>query len=564
MKTSREKLSALWVKLYGNADNQLFDEVFKEIESLSVINKLKTNTADLQWYKNTVVYALYVDLFADNFTKLEQKLNYFRYLGISCLWLLPVLESPMRDAGFDVSNYRKIRGSLLGKGGDQSVFAEFVEKAHSLGIRIIFDIAINHTSDQHPWFVEAKKSEKNPYREYYIWSETATEYSDCRLLFEGMCPSNWEATDSGYYFHRFFEFQPDLNYKNPRVLAEMTGNFLFWAKQGVDGFRADAIPYLWKSEDTDCENLPETHLIVKFFRAALEFASPGTLLLAEACQAPAEVVKYLGNGDECQAAYHFPLMPMIFKSLATGRAEPVIEILKTSVTPAIPDLCQWFTFLRLHDEMSLEKVYVNEADRSLLHKYYCRKPEWDFRLGQGISARLSELMEHNPMKILLAFSIMLSLPGTPLIYYGDEFAKPNDESYFLTQSQITGYHDSRYYVRGKIDLEECRNKARENGTTTQIVFDNLRQMLSVRNCCRVFGNGDIRFMNYHPSLLVFQRKWLQETMIFVHNLSNSWLAIPELSGLLNYEELLKHAITIDGQGMHIEPHGFYWFRLKSE
>ena len=383
-------LQKYWVELYPEESTKKLNDF---IESVSV-NGYNEQTDD--WYKDAIVYALYVDLFNEDFNGLTERLDYLQNLGVSCLWLLPILQSPMRDAGFDISAYDRIRPSLLGLSNESSkeeqedVFGSFLKEAHARGIRVIFDVAINHTSDEHPWFVESRKTEPNEFSDYYIWRNEPNEYLDARLLFKGIEDSNWEKYEDRYYFHRFFSFQPDLNYRNPDVLLAMTKNLLYWQSMGVDGFRADAITYLWKEEGTDCENLDKTHTIVKFFRAMLDHVRPGTLLLAEACQKPKEVVKYLGDNDECHAAYHFPLMPMVYKSIASGDSHPIKYTMSSDVTPTIGADNQWFTFLRVHDELSLELVYVSEEDRKFIHENYCHDPKWDFRVGEGISARLSE------------------------------------------------------------------------------------------------------------------------------------------------------------------------------
>ena len=443
-----ETLTNLWESLYPQKNTKLLQSFLKEIETTK--QEIQFPSHNPEWYKDAVVYSLYVDLFNTDFDGLKEKLNYLQNLGVNCLWLLPILDSPMKDAGFDIRDYQQIRTELLGlpetstKEEQRKIFRNFLQEAHERGIKVIFDIAINHTSVEHAWFKESRKSEDNPYRDYYIWSKNTNLYKDARIIFYGLCESNWQKDGNWYFFHRFFEFQPDLNFKNPQVLIEMTRNFLFWMKEGVDGFRADAIPYLWKEDGTTCENLPQTHTVVKFFRTVLDYIRPNTLLLAEACQKPKEVVKYFGNGDECNAGYHFPLMPQIFKAIAAQNSEPITKTLSPDVTPNIPETAQWFTFLRCHDELSLELVYVSEEDRKYIHNNYCLKPEWDFRLGQGISARLSELMQRNPQKIALAYSIMLTLPGTPIIYYGDEFGKVNDENYYKEMIKHTGKDETSF------------------------------------------------------------------------------------------------------------------------
>ena len=256
----------------------------------------------------------------------------------------------------------------------------------------------------------------------------------------------------------------------------------------------DAIPYLWKEDGTSCENHPTLHFVVKFFRTVLDYVRPDTLLLAEACQKPNEVVKYFGDGDECNAGYHFPLMPQIFKSLASGDKSPVENILDTAVTPVIPDSAQWFTFLRCHDELSLELVYVSEEDRKYIHENYCKQPLWDFRLGQGVASRLSELLDRDPQKIGLAYSIMLSLPGTPIIYYGDEFGKLNDEEYYKEQINLTGKDDTRFLVRGKIDWQEVESNLSNPRSFSSNVYDKVKNLVNTRNKSKVFGRGMIEWV----------------------------------------------------------------------
>ncbi len=548
----------LWLELYGHTSVAIFDELIYDIPYLQKHCNSIRYGCEHGWYKQAVVYALYVDFFAGTIAGLIEKLAYFENLGVNCLWLLPVLESPMKDGGFDVSDYRKIRHELVSIENSFNDFDNFIVEAHSRGIRIIFDVPVNHTSNQHYWFTEASKSENNSYRNYYIWSKDASEYSSCRLLFEGMCHSNWEPCGDSFYFHRFFEFQPDLNYKNPKVLCEMVKILWYWVQRGIDGFRLDAIPYLWKTEGTDCENLRETHAIVKFFRAAIDAVSPATLLLAEACQSPKEVVKYMGNGDECHAGYHFPLMPQIFKSLATGEAQHVVNILDVENTPRLPDDCVWFIFLRVHDELSLEKVYVNEEDRLLLHNYYCRRPEWDFRLGQGISARLSNLLNGDTQLIVMAFSIMLSLPGVPLIYYGDEFGRQNDNDYFEQRSIATGYRDSRNLVRGPIDWPVVEHKLKQSSSSEKQIFDSLRNMLMLRHANKLFVNGSIRFINSNGNVLSYERYNEHSRILFVHNLSSAEVNIDYCTELLQHHDMLGRVIKQNNNGFVLPAYSFYW------
>lgn len=570
-----KKLKSLWKQLYGNAYEHELSNFIHYIKNFK--NNLNISPQPSEWYKDAIVYSLYVDLFNENFVGLRQRLDYIQKLGVNCLWLLPVLDSPMRDAGFDIRNYKKIREELLGLSPEASeeermtVFKEFIEDAHQRNIRIIFDIAMNHTSEEHPWFVEAKKGKSNPFRDFYIWSANTDLYKDARIIFKGMETSNWEPADDEYFFHRFFSFQPDLNYRNPQVLIEMAKNLLFWLEKGVDGFRADAIPYLWKEDGTNCENLPQTHTIVKFFRATLDFVQPHTLLLAEACQKPIEVVKYFGDGDECNAGYHFPLMPQIYKALALENGEPILYTLSKQVTPEIPDNAQWFTFLRCHDELSLELVYVTEQDRALIHQNYCHDPQWDFRKGEGISARLAELMKRNPDKIALTYSIMLTLPGTPIIYYGDEYGKLNDQAYYEEQIRKTKKDDTRFLVRGKIDWETLENNLENPNSFASQVFHKISKMVNIRKDIKALGRGQIEWLEAlkpdgtkNNSLLVYIRKTNEERFLIIQNLSSSKqegrLALQPSS---TWKELFDNPLDFDQnlQTFTLKPFEYVWIRM---
>ena len=564
-----------WNQLYGSDFDDQLDNFIGYLEDFKKSRIIKPQEAE--WYKDAIVYSLYVDLFNKDFKGLTEKLDYLQDLGVNCLWLLPILDSPMRDAGFDIRQYTKIRDELTGLPADADeeeklqVFRNFLKEAHNRNIRVIFDIAMNHTSDQHPWFQESRKGPDNPYRDYYIWNRDTNRYTETRLLFKGMEDSNWERDGQWYYFHRFFGFQPDLNYRNPMVLKEMSKNLLFWLGEGVDGFRADAIPYLWKEEGTDCENLPQTHHIVKIFRAVLDYVRPNTLLLAEACQKPVEVVKYFGDGDECHAGYHFPLMPQMFKAIAMQSNKPIKTTLSNKVTPEIPESAQWFTFLRCHDELSLELVYVSEEDRAYIHQQYCHKPEWDFRVGEGISARLSELMERNPDKIALAFSIMLTLPGTPIIYYGDEFGKLNDEDYYKEKISETGKDDTRFLVRGKVDWGKLKEDLNDESSLSHQVYDKVSKQVKKRKKYKAFGRGDIFWVdtkngagNPNEHILAFIRKWETQRILVIHNLSGESQTfrlsmLPEINWTDVFGTEAKYN-ELD-QMLTIRPWGYLWMKL---
>jgi maltose alpha-D-glucosyltransferase/alpha-amylase len=566
----KKRISDVFTKLYGRHYNKIIKGFIDELESFSADNHIIP--AEKEWYKDAAVYSLYVDLFNTDFYGLDDKLDYLKSLGVNCLWLLPVLDSPMRDAGFDIKDFRKIRPSLTGGDTTGKVFEDFLSKARSKGLKVIFDIAVNHTSDEHPWFLEAKKSADNYYRNYYIFSKDDKKYGDARIIFEGIEESNWTKLDDEFYFHRFFDFQPDLNYRNPEVLLEMSRNFVFWLSKGVDGFRVDAIPYLWKEEGTDCENLPQTHLIIKFFRAVVDFVRPGTLLLAEACQKPYEVVRYFNSGDECQAGYHFPLMPQMFKMLAARDKSPVVDVLSSDVTPSISGESQWFTFLRCHDELSLELVYVSESDRKYIHDNYCKQPLWDFRKGQGISARLAELMDRNPDKIALIFSVMLTLPGTPVIYYGDEFGKLNDEDFYREQIRLTGKDDTRFLVRGRIDWQALDESLKDEQSLSFKVFKAVKKMLNARNKTKVFGRGKLQWLDAETPdgpaagfVLAFKRVYDDEDWLVVHNLTGNEqiVIIPQLDNVKAFDVLSDTNLVFHSGKIILPPYAYRWFKINS-
>ena len=573
---SWELLYTYWKELHPSESDALLIHFINKIND--EYPSSEHSETDSEWYKDTVVYSLYVDLFNKDFEGLIHKLDYLQDLGVNCLWLLPILDSPKRDAGFDIRNYDRIRSDLLGlnesfsSNQQEEIFGRFLKEAHNRNLRVIFDIAINHCSDEHPWFQEAKKSTDNPFRDYFIWSKDTNLYNDARLLFKGIEDSNWESAgdDNWYYFHRFFSFQPDLNYRNPEVLLAMSKNLLYWQKMGIDGFRADAIPYLWKEEESTCENLDKTHTIVKFFRAILDYVKPGTLLLAEACQKPNVVVKYLGDGDECHAAYHFPLMPMMFKAIAAEDGSPIIETLSPAVTPEIPENAQWFTFLRVHDELSLELVYVSERDRKFIHDNYCHSPEWDFRLGEGISARLSELMQGDERKIALAYSLMLTLVGSPVVYYGDEFGKMNDEKYYAEQIKMTGKDDTRFLVRGRINWNELEANLKDENNFHTRVYQTIKEMLNTRKQFNVFGRGTTEFIDTsdlmtgkNNNVLSYFRIYNDVKVLVVNNLSNKEVHITNPLPDEDLAILFPKGFSFD-QGsnlMKFEPFGFAWFSV---
>lgn len=566
------QLENLWDELYQDLyDKKTLDAFgFQDFLSFLTLAKRKHDPyfkeSSRDWYKDAVVYSLYVDLFNQNIQGLIEKLDYLQTLGVTCLWLLPILESPMKDAGFDISDYNKIRDSLTG--GDEQVFEEFLLETHKRGMRVIFDIALNHCSIEHPWFKEAIADINSPKRDFFIWSDSKEKYKEARIIFKGLCSSNWEWEEktSQFYFHRFFSIQPDLNYHNPEVLLEMTKTLVNWKLMGLDGFRADAIPYIWKEEGTICENLPKTHTVVKFFRAALDFIEEDTLMLAEACQPPKKVVEYFGDGDECNAAYHFPVMPRIYRSLAEQSNEAVQMALSPDFTPQdIPDNCQWMMFLRCHDELTLEMVTPEE--RKTVFDFYVKDPLWNFREGEGISARLATLFEENPDRIKLAYSIMFSLLGTPIVFYGDEFAKTNDMNFYTEQVELTKIKDSRYLVRGRINWDEVEEKL-EGDNLSSAIYSFMRRIIAARKAHPILGRGSLEFLNVidregkaRREVLAYNRSTKddqEKNVTIIQNLSDRQIRIVPPVGISKKTDLLGTTIKIDEEILILSPYEFLW------
>jgi len=374
---------------------------------------------DALWYKDAIFYQLYVRGFSDSngdghgdFRGLVSKLDYLQDLGIDCIWLLPIYASPLRDDGYDISDFYSLHPDY----GTVQDFAALLGEAHRRGLRIITDLVMNHTSDQHSWFVESRSSKASPKRDYYVWSKTAQRYADARIIFIDTEKSNWayDPISGEYYFHRFFAHQPDLNYDNPAVQQAMIDIMAYWLDMGIDGFRADAVPYLYQREGTSCENLPETHAYLKRVRRFMDQSYKGRVLLAEANQWPEDVRPYFGDGEEFHMAFHFPLMPRMFMAIKKQDSLPIVEILRR--TPDIPASCSWCTFLRNHDELTLEMVTPEERD--FMWKAYAPQPE--MRLNRGIRRRLAPLLDNDRRKIELLNSMLFTLPGSPIIYYGDE------------------------------------------------------------------------------------------------------------------------------------------------
>jgi maltose alpha-D-glucosyltransferase/alpha-amylase len=489
------------------------------------------------WYKDAVFYEVFVRAFADgnddgigDLAGLTSKLDYLQDLGVDCLWLLPIYPSPLRDDGYDVSDFYGIHRDY----GTVADFRALVDNAHQRGIRVIADLIPNHTSDQHSWF-QASRDPAHPeharYRDWYVWSPTDQRYLDTRIIFLDYERSNWtwDPVRGAYYWHRFFHHQPDLNYDHPAVQEAILNVVRFWLDQGIDGFRVDAVPYLYEREGTSSENLPETHAYLKRLRAFVDEHAPGALLLSEANQWPEDVRPYLGDGDEFHMNFHFPLMPRIFMALAHGDGTPILEILAR--TPPIPDSCQWATFLRNHDELTLEMV--TEAERAFMWDYYAPEPR--MRLNLGIRRRLAPLLSNDRARIELANSLLFTLPGSPVIYYGDEIGMGDniwleDRDGVRTPMQWSNGPNAGFSAAGTADLylpvidDEAYGYQRLNVKAQRrdpgSLLNRIREMIGVRKHHSAFGRGICQFLaSENAAVLAYLRSYGEETVLVVNNLS---------------------------------------------
>jgi maltose alpha-D-glucosyltransferase/alpha-amylase len=497
------------------------------------------------WYRKAVFYEVLVRAFADSkgsgsgdFTGLMSKLDYLEWLGIDCLWLPPFYASPLRDGGYDISDFC----SVLPEFGTLPDFSELVAAAHARGIRVITDLVVNHTSDAHPWFQASRTDPSGPYGDFYVWSDTDDRYSDARIIFVDTETSNWtfDPVRRQYYWHRFFSHQPDLNFENRAVEEAVIEVFRFWMDLGIDGFRLDAVPYLFEEEGTNGENLPQTHAFLKRLRTMVETEYPGRILLAEANQWPKDVVGYFGSEEEpeCHMCFHFPVMPRIYYALREQRAKPIIDILDE--TPGIPRNGQWGTFLRNHDELTLEMVTTEE--RAAMYGWYAPDPR--MRANIGIRRRLAPLLDNSRAEVELANAMLLSLPGSPTLYYGDEIGMGDniwltDRDAVRTPMQWTPDRNAGFSTAdpGKLYLPAVQslvyhyaavNVEAQLATSTSLLHWT-RAMLQVRREHPVFGLGDYVPVEAHnPAVLAFLRILgddvpgeTPETVLCVNNLSAS-------------------------------------------
>jgi maltose alpha-D-glucosyltransferase / alpha-amylase len=491
---------------------------------------------DPLWYKNAVLYELNVRAFKDSngdgigdLKGASQKLEYLRELGIDCIWLLPTYPSPLRDDGYDISDYYGIHEDY----GTLSDFTEFIDRAHMLGMKVITDLVLNHTSDMHPWFQAARSDRNSPYRDYYVWSDTDQKYSRARIIFLDTEPSNWTwDTEAGqYYWHRFYASQPDLNYDNPRVQAEMFNVIRFWAELGIDGFRADAVPYLFEREGTNCENLPETHQYLKQLRAFLDREFPGKILLCEANQWPEDVRPYFGDGDEFHMGFHFPVMPRIFMAIRKEKREPLVWILNR--TPSIPQNCQWCTFLRNHDELTLEMVTPEE--RQWMWQEYAPEPR--MRLNLGIRRRLAPLLDNDRRKIELANSLLFTLPGSPTIYYGDEIGMGDniwldDRNGVRTPMQWNatrnaGFSDANPEKLYSPVIDQAPYNSEQINVTRLLkdpvsLLNQIRKMIAIRKQYKAFGLGSFKWVECgNAHVAAYFRQYSNQRILIINNLSTA-------------------------------------------
>jgi maltose alpha-D-glucosyltransferase / alpha-amylase len=539
---------------------------------------------DVVWYKDAIIYQVHVRTFSDSngdgigdFQGLEQKLEYLQELGINAIWLMPFFPSPLRDDGYDIADYTSVHSSY----GNLEHFKAFLNSAHERGIRVIIEMVLNHTSDQHSWFQQSRSSRDNPYRDWYVWSESDTRYKGTRIIFLDTEMSNWawDPISKAYYWHRFFSQQPDLNYDNPAVREEVWNVMKFWLEMGVDGFRLDAVPYLVEREGTNCENLPETHAILKEFRRKLDEQFPGRVLLAEANQWPADLRPYFADADEFHMAFHFPLMPRMFMGVKLEDRKPITEIMQQ--TPEIPASCQWCLFLRNHDELTLEMV--TDIERDYMYDAYAANKT--MRLNLGIRRRLAPLLDNDRRRIELMNGMLMSLPGTPIIYYGDEIGMGDninlgDRNGVRTPMQWSGGWNGGFStadpenlysplilnpIYGYPAINVLSQRRMEHSLLSW-----MRRIIAVRRGTRVFGNGSIEFL--YPAnhrILAYVRSFENETVLVVNNLSSAAQAVEldlrRFKGSILIEMFGKNIFPRVGDLPYlltVGPYQFYWFRLR--
>ncbi|ADJ44392.1 maltose alpha-D-glucosyltransferase [Amycolatopsis mediterranei S699] len=547
-----------------------------------------------EWFKGAVFYEVLVRAFADSngdgtgdLRGLAGRLDYLAWLGIDCLWLPPFYASPLRDGGYDISDFR----AVLPEFGSVEDFVFLLNEAHRRGIRVITDLVLNHTSDAHPWFQQSRSDPDGPYGDYYVWSDDDSRYADARIIFVDTETSNWtyDPVRGQFYWHRFFSHQPDLNFENVDVQNAMIDTLRFWLDLGIDGFRLDAVPYLFEQEGTNCENLPRTHEFLKRCRKVVDDEYPGRILLAEANQWPSDVVEYFGDpavgGDECHMAFHFPLMPRIFMAVRRESRFPISEIL--TQTPTIPSGAQWGIFLRNHDELTLEMV--TDEERDYMYAEYAKDPR--MKANIGIRRRLAPLLDNDRNQQELFTAMLLSLPGSPVLYYGDEIGMGDniwlgDRDAVRTPMQWTPDRNAgfsscdpgRIYLPVIMDpvygYQGLNVEAQSNNASSLLNWT--RRMIEVRKQHHAFAEGEfVDLGGSNPSVLAYKRQWRrpdggEDVVLCVNNLSRFPQPVEldlsahrgctpvELTGGVRFPSIgdLSYLLTLPG-------HGFYWFQLTS-
>jgi maltose alpha-D-glucosyltransferase / alpha-amylase len=539
------------------------------------------------WYKDAVFYELHVRAFQDgnndgrgDFRGLVTRLDYLKNLGVDCLWLLPFYPSPLKDDGYDIADFYDVHPDY----GTLDDLKMFLEEAHSRGIRVIADMVVNHISDQHHWFQEARKGRDNPFHDYFVWSDTGTEYPDARIIFVDTEKSNWtwDPVCERYYWHRFFSQQPDLNYDNPAVRKEMKNVIRFWLGLGLDGFRVDAVPYLIEREGTNCENLPETHEYLRELRALVDEEFPGKVLLAEANQWPEDVVQYFGTDEkpEFHMCFHFPVMPRLFMALRREDNAPIREILGRH-TPETPSFAQWAIFLRNHDELTLEMV--TDEERDYMYSEYAKDPR--MKINVGIRRRLAPLLDGSRRQAELLHALLFSLPGSPILYYGDEIGM-GDNIFLGDRNGV------RTPMQWSFDRNGGFSRADYNQLYSPVIADPvygwqtinvesqtrnensllhwMRRMIQTRRRYPAFSRGDLTFLRTgNRKVLAFLRKYGEERLLVACNLSRSVqpceIEMLECHGFTPVELMGETQFPPIGELPYFftfGPHEFYWFRLE--
>lgn len=526
------------------------------------------------WYKNAVFYQISVRSFKDSngdgrgdLHGVAEKLDYLQTLDIDCIWLMPIYPSPLNDDGYDIADYYNVDESY----GTLDDLKELIAKAHQRGIRIIMDLVLNHTSDQHPWFQASRSDPDSPYRDYYVWSDTDQKYKDARIIFLDTETSNWTWDEKAgkYFWHRFYSSQPDLNYDNPNVQEEMINVARFWLELGIDGFRADAVPYLFEREGTNCENLSETHVYLKKLRAFMDEHYPGRILLCEANQWPEDVRPYFGDGDEFHMGFHFPIMPRIYMALKKERYEDMMKIMQR--TPPIPENCQWCTFLRNHDELTLEMV--TEEERQWMWKEYAPEPR--MKINLGIRRRLAPLLDNNRRKIELANSLLFTLPGSPVVYYGDEIGMGDnldlpDRNGVRTPMQWddspnAGFTSGKPYsefVKGELSYHKVNVANQINEPNS--LFHSIQRMIAIRKKHEAFGSSGMEWIETgNPYVAVYIRRHGNDIMLIINNLSKSAQTVKlPLQYQKKYLDLFAGNEHIVNAELMLDPYSYHWLQMQ--